>query len=131
MKANLVKMSTTDHATVGDDPENRTVAPIDPQETAFLQLYDYSTGRLRIPIGDPAAKAAIRDLSSSAASTMHRLDGANKFSSGLILCHGACLLAGLFHCYGVLVPAWTGPSCDLKESAALTLKNFNSSNSEV
>ena len=104
--------------------EDNTHTAQNSQEADFFELFDVSSGGLRLPITAPETKARLTSLNGQAASSIRAIEEAALLSSGTTLCQGACLLAGTFEELDPLESCWSGPQCELAGIAGRTLQAF-------
>lgn len=94
------------------------------QEDAFESLCDFRTGRLKHRICSPSCVEAITALNRATAKAVLLVTAINRYAIGCTLCQGVCLITAVFWHLGLMVPAWSGPACKLKDKAVHILATF-------
>ena len=95
-----------------------------PQEAAFYILFDTTTHRLLGDLEAADTQDALDVLNREGRTSIAQVEAASKFSCGLFLCQGICLLAAGFHEAGWMEPAYEGPESPLKACSVTILRSF-------
>lgn len=106
------------------------VTSVPDPNSAFKALCDWKTSSLRLPLGHPQARAALRDINHGAASKIRALSEGLQFNVAAVLVQGACLLMAVFKELGMLESAWCGPPAELRKDAVHVLKSLKGTATE-